>query len=100
MATKAELEAELAALKHQMDEQTASTSQTAPPDGAPPEDAPAPMAEGDQDLSATLDALKAGDVAGLAGQIEHELKDLSLNKPVMTALGAFALGFVVGRASK
>jgi hypothetical protein len=91
MATKAELEAELAALKQQMTEQAAPEAQEAAQD-------PAPEVDGDQGLAAALGALKSGDFAGLAGQLEHELKDLSLSKPVMTALGAFALGFMVGRA--
>jgi hypothetical protein len=40
------------------------------------------------------------DIKGFWDQISSELKDLPAKKPLVTALGAFLIGFVAGRMSR
>jgi hypothetical protein len=42
----------------------------------------------------------ADELKGLAESFLAELKDLSAKKPLLTATGAFLLGFLAGRASR
>lgn len=97
MATKAELEAELASLKKQLAEREAlSTSQTAAENvetavdeiGGPTGD----------DLDEAFAALREGDLGALAQQLKDEIKGLPLNSPVLTTIVAFLLGYMLGRA--
>ncbi len=101
MTTKAELEAELAELRQQLDEALA-------PDEADA-DAEAEEQPGDETVGTghpALDqilrehGLSADEIRGMMDQFNEELGDLPQNKPLLTALGAFALGFVLGRMSK
>ena len=100
MATKAELEAELAALRAEL----ADRSKTASDAGAGDAE-PASSSSGDRDPSA-LDRLLAEhgiediDTAKLLEQLSDELGGLPQNKPILTALAAFVLGFAFGRLSK
>jgi hypothetical protein len=117
MATKAELEIELAKLKLQLAESqvTAAASQVA--ENAPGENSAetAPEAtelpasghshdpdEGrtasDHDLSEVEKALRHGDLGGLAQQMVEELEGLPQKKPLLTALGALILGYLIGRS--
>lgn len=42
----------------------------------------------------------ADELKGLAENFLNEFKDLSAKKPLLTATGAFLLGFLAGRASR
>ena len=93
MATKAEIEAELADLKAKMAEAEPAATR---PGGTPEPDEPA---------TAWADLLKSqgidpGDLETLWQQLSEELGDLPQNKPLLTAIGAFGLGFALGRMSK
>ncbi|MGI9350160.1 MAG: hypothetical protein ACR2O3_01245 [Rhizobiaceae bacterium] len=44
--------------------------------------------------------VKIEDLKGFWDQISAELKDLPTKKPLVTALGAFLLGFLAGRLSR
>ncbi len=106
MATKADLEAELAMLRSKMAESNAAEATDGPvetPETAEPDDT---RAGGFADAKAELERLLAphgvsvSDVEGLADQLWEELESLPQNKPLLTAIGAFALGFVLGRMTK
>ncbi|SLN41930.1 hypothetical protein TRL7639_02150 [Falsiruegeria litorea R37] len=98
MATKAQLEAELAVLK----------SQLAATDAKPvPKPDPEPDAEPEQphEQSAFANLLKehgvdSQDIDALWTQFSSELSDLPEKKPLLTAVAAFGLGFALGRMSK
>ncbi|MEM8630652.1 MAG: hypothetical protein AAGF74_05400 [Pseudomonadota bacterium] len=91
MATKAELEAELAALKLEMNA----------PANDPAEADPEPKS-GDTRLEAFFadHGLSKDDLEALWSQFSKELGDLPHEKPITLALGAFGLGFLLGRMSK
>lgn len=88
MATKAELEAELAELRKQI------AQRDAPDEGA---ENSAPTMLSDYMSSHGFDAK---DIAELWEQLSKELGHLPQNKPLLTALGVFALGVMLGRMSK
>lgn len=101
MTTKAELEAELAELRQQMDEV---------PDASEAEADTRQEAQPEVDTNGTghpaLDGIlhdhgiSSDEIRSLMDQFSEELGHLPQNKPLLTALGAFALGVVVGRMSK
>lgn len=100
MATKAELEKELADLKQELaksggaddeDTQGTSTAKTA--------DATDDNAHGLKKLLADH-GVDAENIESLSETLLDELKSLQKEKPLTLALAAFALGLVVGRASK
>lgn len=98
MATKAQLMAELDLLKQQM----ASRDDTAPP--AP--ETSKTDADTDNDPKSYLSTLLAaqgideGEIDALWSQLTGELGDLTREKPMLTAVAAFGIGFVLGRMSK
>lgn len=82
-----------------------------------PEPAPAPTAQADTDDSpasetdadavfAELEQLLAphgvdsAEIAALVEQFRDELEDLPRERPLVALIGAFALGFLVGRLTK
>ncbi|MEP2781927.1 MAG: hypothetical protein ABJP33_05825 [Pseudoruegeria sp.] len=83
MATKAELEAELKALKEELalarqsKDSTTATPEDSPPDG----------------VAETLVA----DAESLMAEFTREIEDIGANKPVLMVLGAFCLGMLMGR---
>lgn len=102
MATKAELERELADLRRQINERP-ETDETEGGDAATP--------QGEEDKAAstghpTIDHLLKGqgiaadEIQQLLDQLNEELGQLPQEKPLLTALGAFGLGFVLGRMSR
>lgn len=102
MTTKAELEAELAALKNQLnqrDSKPAPPSQRAEPaEQTASETTDIPLA-GISDFLKTH-GLGVEDLESLWAQVNSELDGLPNKKPLLTAVGAFGLGFVLGRISK
>lgn len=99
MATKAELEEELIALKRELKERDAPTE----PQKDAPED---PVAEdGSSQVVRLKDALKghgidADDLGAVGERLVQELSQLQKEKPIVVLIAAFALGCIVGRASK
>ncbi len=92
MPTKAELEAELADLRAAMDDRAEATQA----------DEEEQAAEGGSALGDLLaeHGFEGGDLDSLLAQFSKELGNLPQHKPLLTALGAFALGFAAGRMSK
>ncbi len=112
MVTKAELEAELAELKRELAEREATEAAAeadAPQDRTEPagpdeKTAPDPV---EQMREALAEALKSHgvdpadlDLDGLWKQLSDEIADLARQRPALTAVTAFALGFILGRVSK
>jgi len=100
MATKAELEKELAALKQELEQ-----SRAAEVAGSSGSDTPGDQDGDDSDAHGLKKVLKdhgmdAESIESLSGTLFEELKALQKEKPLTVALAAFALGLVVGRASK
>lgn len=81
MVTKAELEKQVAELKEQLARQP-------DPDAKPSEPGPEPVA----------DTASAQDWETVVQDVIAELKDIPNEKPILLALGAFALGYLVGRS--
>ncbi len=103
MATKAELQAELTELRRQLRDRPEAAPETAAPDTA--ESSPEPEAPHRSMQTAFEQLLKdhglsSDDMRGLMDQLNEELGHLPQDKPLLTALGAFGLGFVLGRLSK
>ncbi len=98
MATKAELEAELDRLRAEMAERPEEGSRKDEPEISEP--------GSDEEQSSAMDRflsehdLQVEDFEKLLEQLSEELGNLPQHKPVLTALGAFALGFAAGRMSK
>jgi len=91
MATKAELEVELAALKKELDaakEASADTVEASPIDTGALKKALADAGLAPEDIEAVWD------------QLSGELGALQQKNPMLTLVGAVALGFVLGRLSK
>ncbi|MFD3191442.1 hypothetical protein ACFMPD_14350 [Sedimentitalea sp. HM32M-2] len=99
MATKAELEAELADLRAELERSRERLEETAA-------DAAAAATSVVQEAPAALvDLLRAqgvgaDEIAALWQRLSDELGGLPQNKPLLTAIGAFGLGFLLGRMSK
>jgi hypothetical protein len=85
MATKAELEAELAELKAQLVANQATEKEQQPDE---PQEPPADEWED----------LGQGSFEGIAEQIVEELEEFSAKKPMLMALGIFVLGYMIGRS--
>ncbi|WP_170551958.1 hypothetical protein [Ruegeria atlantica] len=84
MVTKAELEAQVADLRRQLAEQTATREQTQRPE---PHD--------------TVAERIAENIDNWTGQLEEaltELEDLPHKRPILFALGIFTLGYLLGRS--
>lgn len=94
MATKAELEDELAALRKELEHARAETPTET--------DSTDPAETHASTLKKVLadHGVEADTIEGLAESLMDELKVLQKEKPLTLALAAFALGLVVGRASK
>ncbi len=124
MATKAELEAELAVLRAQLAEEDPvppsdqdksapdgenSTANTGPDEASTGTESQGTTSQGETSQDADhpiLDRLLSGqtphaeDIKAILEQLSQELGDLPKEKPVLTALAAFALGVLVGRMTK
>lgn len=94
MATKAQLEAELAALKSQL----AKAEPTPEPEPVTEPE----QADGQSSFSALLreHGVSTEDIDALWKQFSAELSDMPEKKPLVTAVAAFGLGFALGRLSK
>jgi hypothetical protein len=96
MATKAELQAELEKLRAEMAEDKAPDTST---DASAPEPAKTTPLDGWTEMLKSH-GLDATDTQALMTQLSDELGDLPKNKPLITAIAAFGVGFVLGRMSK
>lgn len=83
MATKAELEEELNALRAELDAARATTAELK-------EAAEAAQPEG-------LGEVLMADAESLLTEFTHEIEEISANKPVLVVLGAFCLGMLLAR---
>lgn len=90
MATKAELEAELAELRKQMEQKVSEAAEAVSRNDAP--DAFAEML--------SRHGIGSDEISQLWNKFSEELGPLTQNKTLMAAIGAFGLGFVLGRLSK
>ena len=116
MATRAEMQAELEALRAKMAEMDEQEVTKADPSiqlaDVPaedmstdhPSDAAAPQSASDltshlTDLLSGFD-VSAEDIEDLAQQLWKELDSFPQRKPIVTAVAAFALGVLVGRMTK
>ena len=99
MATKAQLMAELDALKQQM----ASRDDPAP---TTPDETEQTDENPDSDPLSSLSCMftshgiAAADLDALWSKFSNEVNELSHDKPLLTAAAAFGLGFALGRMSK
>ncbi len=105
MATKAELAAELANLKAEMERRDAIPDTIPDEDTRPSQSDPQPDPDQERQTGAwnrmlASHGLDPDDTRALLGQLSEELGDLPANKPLITAIAAFGLGFVLGRMSK
>lgn len=102
MATKAELEKELAALKQELEQRRAADVAAALSSDAP-RDHNGDETDGDAlGLKKVLKehGMDAESIESLGGTLLEELKALQKERPLTMVLAAFALGLVVGRVSK
>lgn len=103
MATKAELESELAELKKQLASRPERKRRRESGQGDTPDDQPL-HETGEDPLDAIpesledLEKLDDGQVHTLIKQISNELGDLAENKPLLNMLGAFVLGYLLGKS--
>lgn len=93
MATKAQLEAELAELRAQLAKAQSDADQTA---DQPDSDEP----RGVFDDMMTRYGLNHGELDALWAQFSKELGDFPTQKPMLTTIAAFALGVMLGRLTK
>ncbi len=84
MATKAELQAELLALRRQLAERSSQQQDVReePHEDEEPPETPEPHTDWDREVS----------------EIMSELEDFPHKQPLLFALGAFTVGFLIGRA--
>lgn len=87
MATKAELEAELAALRKEL----------AQLKGLPDEAAEDTDDEGHSTIRDFVGSLRDTDLEGLAKQLTDEIEGAMHEKPLLTALGILVVGYALGR---
>lgn len=95
MATKAQLEAELADLKAKL----AANSSHPSKGESDVDDAPAEARTTLEDMLADQ-GIDTKEIEELWAQFSAELGDFPQQKPLLTAIAAFGLGFVLGRMSK
>lgn len=90
MATKAELESELADLRRQLAERPAvvETDEAEPPEA----DTAEPETQKDEAAEAEIDWEQ--EVADVFAQFD----DMTHKKPLLFALGAFSIGYLIGRS--
>lgn len=101
MATKAELEAELAQLQVELKELRDSTRDDS---AAAKRTATENTATNDPDSKDTtadiFHALQDGNFEGIAHQLIEELEGLPHRKPLLLALGALTVGYLIGRSGR
>ena len=96
MATKAELEAELASLKEKLAEANArAESGAAARDDETENDQSSKKPADENDQRSAEDAL-----AEIWDQLQEELGDLPSKKPWLTVGAAFVLGLLIGRSTR
>lgn len=106
MATKAELEAELAQLRLELKEIRNSISgHGAPTDTNATESADQPRSSTDtngpapkEEHADLLQSLQDGNFEGVIHQLIEELEGLPNRKPLLLAFGALAVGYLIGRS--
>jgi hypothetical protein len=98
MATKAELESELADLKQEMRQRSKETQENEPPEETAKSE---PTASDKSDLRQLLvgHGVDAESVEALGENLLDEMKIFQKEKPMVALVAAFAIG-LVGRASK
>lgn len=91
MATKAQLESELAELRIQLAQRESASNGglDAASNETDPTDADEAASEAEEDLADWEEQIQ---------DVLKELKDLPHKKPLMLALGALALGYLIGRS--
>lgn len=98
MATKAELEAELAALKAELARDRAEAQANAATPAAPDDDGTATSRpEGLHQLLAD-NGIDVDSVEAFGSDLSKQLVALQKEQPIVVLIGAFALGCLVGRA--
>jgi hypothetical protein len=98
MATKAELESELADLKQEMRQRGEETKKDEPPQGSSKSE-PASSEKSDLQQLLLSHGVDAETVEALGENLLDEIKALQKEKPLVVLVAAFALGLLVGRAS-
>lgn len=99
MATKAELQAELADLKQEMRQGGEDAKKGEPPQRSSKSD-PASSDKSDPQQLLVGHGVDAETVEALGENLLDGLKTLQKEKPLVVLVAAFALGLLVGRASK
>lgn len=89
MATKAELEVELARLRQELKESRHATPQKEA------QSEPQAIVDENEDGS---ESFKSGDIEDMFQHLLDEIETLPIRKPVLTALGVFFVGYVLGRS--
>lgn len=105
MATKAELEKELAALKKELAAQQAEAAAAGAE--AADEIARAARSGAEQGMQAMEDFLKSHgidtsdlDIEGIWQRLSGEVSDFTARQPMLTVIACFGLGFILGRMSR
>ncbi len=108
MATKAELEAELAKLRLELEEirklpkaDSSAADDTAKEnaDQSPPsKDADSKNFAAKEETADIMQSLQEGNFEGVVHQLMEELEGLPHRKPLLMALGALVVGYLVGRS--
>jgi phage regulator Rha-like protein len=99
MATKAELVSELADLKHEMMQRSEETNKDEPTKETSKSE-PASSEKSDLQQLLLSHGVDAETVEALGENLSDEIKSLQKEKPLFVLVVAFALGLLVGRASK
>ena len=99
MATKAELQAELEKLRADMAKDETPDNAVASKSADSSESGTSSTPDGWAEMLKSR-GLDAADAEALLAQLSDELGDLPKNKPLITAIAAFGVGFVLGRMSK
>jgi hypothetical protein len=109
MATKAELETELIKLRRELAESHKPSRENTADEVRKEPDEALSQAEGSADgendiptskeeVAGIIESLKGGDFEGVVQQLMDELDGMPNRKPILTALGAFIVGYLVGRS--
>jgi hypothetical protein len=108
VATKAELEAELAKLRLELKEiRNTSEADTKTADDTAKENSDRSQSSKDsgtenpapkEETVDIIQSLQDGDFGGVVHQLMEELEGLPNRKPLLMALGAFVAGYLVGRS--
>lgn len=99
MATKAELQAQLATLRADLAKARALLSESESRSDAAPEPAAAPPEPQTGAAGAKIPSLQGAEqqLEHLVGEFRKELEQVSHDKPLLTALAAFMVGFMLAR---